>query len=203
MKIALDVDATLTDINGFLVKHAIKFFAKRNIPVLNSEATTAEKMFGLSTQEVRPFWKKNYVRYCIRVQLKPGIREVLSALRGEGHELHVVTARVGSHRKDLLGALIRYAVRRKFKRYGVVIDSYTFTNDNIPYDKFRVCKERKFDTIVEDNPNHIVQIAEELHLPVIVMATPENAHLTCENLIRIKDLSELEEAVKQVEKYKG
>lgn len=200
MKVALDVDATLTDMNGFLAEHAERYFTRKNRTVRNREATTAELMFDITSREARPFWKRYYIHYCLSVRLKPHIREALNGLKQDGHELHVVTARIGTHRRDLLGFLLRRAVIGKFKRHGIDMDSYTFTNDAIPDDKVKACRAGGYDTIVEDNPGHIERIARELNIPVIVMNTPENAELELDNLVRIDSLSELSEAVKRVEK---
>ncbi|GEM_PF-5115325 len=196
MKIAFDVDATLTDMNGFLKKHGEAFFLKRNKPMLDPDATTAERMYGATTEEMRAFWLRYYIVYCLTVQLKPNLKDTLDRLRSDGHGLHVVTARLGAHRKDFLGRVLRYAVIKKFEHHGIYMDSYTFTNDSIADDKLNVCRENHYDMIVEDNPNHIERIARNLGIPVIVVSTPENAGLNLENIIRIKDLNELENAVK-------
>ncbi len=199
MKIAFDVDATLTDMNGFLRERGKAFFEKRGKAMIRPDATTAECMYGATDGEMRAFWKRYFFPYCLRVRLKPNIREALDSLRAQGHGLHVVTARLGSTRKDPLGWAMRYAVRWKFGKYGVRMDSYTFTNDALPDDKLNACRAGGFDTIVEDNPNHIEKIAGQMGIPVIVVSTPENARLEMPNLIRIRDLYGLEDAVKKAE----
>ena len=203
MKIALDVDATLTDMNGFLLKRGRKFFLKRNKPILDPDATTAEMMYGATDEEMRAFWQRNYFLYCLTVGLKPNLKDILDRLRAQGHELHVVTARIGAHRRDLLGRVIRIMVIRKFERRGIFMDSYTFTNDAVPDDKLNVCREKQFDTIVEDNPGHIEKIAINLGIPVIVVSTPENAALKLENIIRIDTTDELESALEAVSARRG
>ena len=141
--------------------------------------------------------RQAYIVYCLTVQLKPNLKEMLDRLRAEGYGLHVVTARLGAHRKDLIGRVLRYAVIKKFEQHGIFMDSYTFTNDSVTDDKLNVCRDNHFDMIVEDNPNHIEKIACNLGIPVIVVSTPENAGLEHEKIIRIKDLNELENAVKK------
>ncbi|MCR5509227.1 MAG: hypothetical protein K6F34_11160 [Lachnospiraceae bacterium] len=197
MKIAFDVDATLTDMNGFLLRHGRAFFAKLNKPLLDQDATTVEVMFGATEEEMVSFWKRNYIRYCLGVKLKPGLKDITERLRADGHELHVVTARLFAYRQDLIGKLVRYAVKSKFKHYGIYMDSYTFTNDEVADDKLNVCRAGHFDTIVEDNPNHIEKIAGELKIPVIVVNTPENKRLDMKGLIRIDTMDELEDALKK------
>ena len=195
MKIALDVDATLTDMSGFLRKRGRKFFLRRNKPILNPDATTAEMMYGATDEEMRAFWRRNYFLYCLTVGLKPNLKDILDRLRAQGNELHVVTARIGAYRQDLLGRIIRMMVIRKFERRGIFMDSYTFTNDAVPDDKLNVCREKRFDAIVEDNPGHIENIAVNLGIPAIVISTPENAGLKLNNIVRIDTLDELESAL--------
>ena len=185
--------------NGFLKKRGIAFFLKRNKPMLDPDATTAELMYGATTEEMRAFWMRNYIIYCLTVHLKPNLKNTLDSLRAQGYGLHVVTARLGAHRKDFLGRILRYAVIKKFEHHGIYMDSYTFTNDSIADDKLNVCRDKHFDMIVEDNPKHIERIASNLGIPVIVVSTPENAGLNLDNIIRIHDLNELENAVKKAD----
>ena len=199
MKIAFDVDATLTDMNGFLKKRGKSFFSKRGKSIKNPDATTVELMYGATEEEMRAFWKSHFLNYCLTVQLKPDLKNVLDRLRKEGHNLHVISARIGALREDLLGHLSGAALINKFEFHGVHLDSYTFTDDRDPEAKLNVCRDEQIDVMVEDTSNHIERISRDLGIPVIVISTPENAGLELKNIIRIKDLSELEDAVKKAE----
>lgn len=199
MKIAFDVDATLTDMNGFLKKRGKAFFSKRGKAMQDPDATTVERMYGATDEEKRAFWKSHFIDYCLTVRLKPDLKNVLNRLRKEGHSLHVISARIGAAREDLLGHLSGAAAINKFEFHGIHMDSYTFTDDRDPEAKLNICRDEQIDIMVEDSSNHIEKISRNLGIPVIVISTPENAGLELKNTIRIKDLSELEDAMKKAE----
>lgn len=201
MKIALDVDVTLTDMTAFIKSRGEKFFSKRNKSIILPEATTVELMYGAKADESKTFWRKYFIDYCLNAKFRPSIKSSLEHLKEDGNELHIVTSRFWATRSDGIGKMVRSALIKKFKQNHIDLDSYTFTDDDIEDDKLNACIANHFDTIVEDNPNHIRSIAENMGIPVIVMTTPENAHLDIENIYRITDLSELPEAVKKVQDF--
>ena len=200
MKIAIDVDVTLTEMNAFIKARGKRFFSKRNKQIVNPEATTVELMYGATAEESKIFWRRYFLDYCINVKFKPFLTASLDHLKEDGHQLHIVTSRWGATRSDSVGKFVRSIFFKKFKQKHIVFDSYTFTDDTKD-DKLNACIANHFDTIVEDNQNHIERIAKTMGIPVIVMTTPENADLDIDNIYRISSLGELPDAVKKVQVF--
>lgn len=201
MKIAIDVDVTLTDMNSFIKNKGEKFFSKKGKKILNSDATTVELMFDATEKESKEFWNKYYLDYCLNVKFREHLKDSLKSLKESGHSLNVVTSRFWASRNDIIGKTVRSLVKRKFKQNSIVMDSYTFTDDDIESDKLNACIANHFDVVVEDNPKHIEQISNTMGIPVIVVDTPENKNINANNIFRINSLDELPSAIKKVEKF--
>lgn len=146
MKIGIDIDDTITDIQGELLNKALEYDKSlRNTGIIYPERKYIGQRFDWSNEEKEYFLGKIRWNVMDNARLRDGVIESLTLLKEEGHEIVFITARSD-----------RYVEEPYSKTYNWL------KKNNIPFDKLivnalnkgNVCKEEKIDVFIDDQENN-------------------------------------------------
>lgn len=178
MRIGIDIDGVLTDEHSFIIDFASKYLNERNIPyTVHKDIYDSEKVFDVSKEVWREFWKEHIFYYSKNVQARPFASEVINKLKKENIEIFIITARYYTTYENEHTEEMQKIVKE------------WLNNNNIPYDKIifseekvDICKKYEIDLMIEDKPENILSISNEI--PVICYDHLYNAKLNNKNIIR-------------------
>lgn len=182
MRIGIDIDGVLTNIEQFSVDYLSKYCVENNISYnINFSNYNIAKSFNISEDKADEFWKEYIMYYATYEKARNFSSEVITKLKEEGHEIYIITARWLTNRNDEMGNVMRKTVKSWLKE------------NNIPYDKLVFSKESKekktneileynIDIMIEDNPNNINDLSNII--PVICYHAGYNQECIGKNIIR-------------------
>jgi uncharacterized HAD superfamily protein len=194
MRIGVDVDGVLTDIERYMWDHGSKYLAEKNIPVSidHAEYHTID-MFAWGKEMDKSFWRLVYDDYCTNCVIRGFAAEVISKLIKEGHQIYLITARhpeeddTPKNKKKSDRMLIKWLKKNKVK-----YDKLIFTQA----DKLQYCLDNKIDIMIEDCPKNIKQISK--NIPMICMHCNYNAKVRGKNIIRCHSSYEIYDRINSV-----
>jgi uncharacterized HAD superfamily protein len=86
MNIGIDIDGVLTDMQGFHLRHAPRFFKKKfNRDIVDEMPYDIRDMFQCSEEERYAYWKKYLFRYATFEPARKGTKEVTRKLCAESN----------------------------------------------------------------------------------------------------------------------
>lgn len=160
MRIGIDIDGVLTDVNRFILDHLSKFCVENNIDYCVGESFYDEsKTFGIDKIDADKFWDEYLEFYSKHVKARPFASEIIKKLRSLGHEIFIVTARWLTNRDDKIGNKMRKTVKK------------WLADNKIFYEKLVFCKaqderkvmeilDNKIDIMIEDSPKNIDELSK-------------------------------------------
>ena len=142
MKIAIDVDNTITDTFSKMVeyceiynKNILKKDIKRN------GVGSSQKMYNWTDKEQVNFAITYFPLYALELELKEHSKEIINKLN-ENHEIYILTARTENLDPKITGITKKYLDNKKIKYKYLITDCL---------DKTKYCKENKKDILIEDS----------------------------------------------------
>lgn len=195
MRIGVDIDGTLTNINDFMIRNAIEFAKDNNIS-LNVDESYYEydKMFDWESSNLQKFLDKYFLKYLTDEKPDDNSAEVLDKLKEEGHEIIFVTAR-GTFEPELK-----------------VVDSATtdsltikwLEKNNYHYDKILLKQRNKvealekenLDLFIDDVDHNVYEVSK--YIPVIVPARPYNTEVAGDKITRANSWNEIYKIIKNM-----
>jgi uncharacterized HAD superfamily protein len=182
VKIGVDIDGVLTDVEGFGMDYLCKYCVENNLEYTIDEGCYYyPKAFGISQEHNDEFWKKHIEFYSINERARTFSAEVLKKLREDGHEIYIVTARWDANRDDEIGENMRRLVIEWLLKNDIVYDKLIFSKATYERKHQEVIDE-KIDLMIEDNPNNINELSELV--PVICYDANYNKSCTGERITR-------------------
>lgn len=192
MRIGIDIDGVLVDIEKFQLEQGSKyFFEKYHKKIYNPKGYETYQMFNVDLKKDQEFWKKVIFDY-IKEPARNFAAEVIQKLKKEGNEIYIITARSSDVSYiDMTVEEMREAVKKWLKDYKIVYDYLIFS----PEDKLSICLENKIDVMIEDSPKNIVQISEKI--PVICYHAIYNDHCKAKNITRCYTWYDIYQTIKE------
>lgn len=179
MRIGIDIDGVLTNVERAMIDYGTKFCYEHNLPQnIKIGEYEAEDTFHWTMEQSEKFWNQCIIEYFTKYPPRAFASEVIHQLKQEGNEIYIITARNGwGIPKEHVGKEQEYT-KKWLKENQIYYDKIMFTTGSkLPY-----CKENKVDIMIEDNPTNIVDIAKEI--PVICFHCTYNAQLEEKNITR-------------------
>lgn len=194
MKIAFDIDGTLTYFSQFIQKNSNYILKKYNIPLTNKNGYDVDEMFelekhfhklNLSHEEVKKkidlvlnsFWNRYYLKYLFS-DFRSGVVPTLNKLIADGHEIVIISSRKKTCDNDPIGKFVKYSTILKFKINRINnINIKFFRND---YAKIRYILENNFDLAVDDKFDVINELSKKIDC--ICINTPYNNYKYANNV---------------------
>ena len=179
MKIGIDIDGVLTDIEQWQLDYGGKFFSKLNKSVVDKNGYGISTIFGVEADLDNEFWDKYLYEYVTKEPSRKFASEVIKKLKENGNEIYIITARylTGSDTKE--GQQMREIVVKWLEEQKIYYDKIIFS----PEDKQEVCKKNKIDLMIEDKVENINNISN--NIPVICFHAGYNKECNGENIYRV------------------
>ena len=198
MNIGVDVDGVLVDMEGYQLRTGTEYFKKKyGKDVVDPKGYDIEDIFDCTHKEREKFWLKYIWAYCLKEPIFPYAAETLTKLHEKGHNIVIITSRAHTTEKGLTGWVFRKMLLRWLKKNGVYYDKIVYcTEKNSGEDKRRVCLEENIDVMIDDKPENLNAIMDNLK----VMCYPAvwNEDIDEKRYIRVNDWSEIYNVIDSV-----
>ena len=182
MKIGIDIDGVLTDIEKWQLDYGSKFyFEKYGKDIVNNEGYETTDIFEVDSKLDDEFWTEYFQDYSINVHAREFASEVINRLKQDGNKIYIITARGTflSHSSNVMSIEEnKNIVFDWLKRNNIQYDEIIFSKD----DKFNICLENNIDLMIEDKVDNINKISEKI--PVICFHAGYNKNCAGKNIIR-------------------
>lgn len=182
MRIGIDIDGVLTNIEQYILDNATRFLVQNNIDYKVGQSNyDFYKSLGINKEVELDFWSDNLFNYAKYEKARPYASEIIKKLKEEGNEIYIITARWLTNKNTSDGEKMRNIVRNWLKENDIVYDKLIFSmadNEN----KMDEILEHNIDLMIEDNPNNINDLSKVI--PVICYNTGYNGKCDGNNIYR-------------------
>lgn len=179
MRIGIDIDGVLTDIEQWQLDVGGKFFSRFNKSVLNKDGYEITKIFNVSDELDSQFWNEYLYEYVTKEPSRKYASEVIKKLKDDGNEIYIVTARYLTDRNNEDGDKMRKIVVNWLAEQKIDYDEIIFS----PEDKKENCKKYNIDIMIEDKVDNINKISSII--PVICFHAGYNNECKGKNIYRV------------------
>ncbi len=178
MRIGIDIDGVLTDIEQWQLDFGGKYFSKLNKSVINKNGYEICEIFGVDDELDSQFWKKYLYEYVTKEPSRKFASEVIKTLKDCGNEIYIITARYLTDKNTEEGQQMRQIVIDWLREQKIVYDKLVFA----PEDKLQICLENSIDVMIEDKVTNIERISTQI--PVICFHASYNKDCKNGNVYR-------------------
>lgn len=179
MRIGIDIDGVLTNVEEFEIDYSSKYFYESGIfdnTIENIDFT--KENYNIDEETSNHFWSKAIYDY-IKVKPRNFACEVIKKLKKDGNTICIVTNRISDLSYcDITPKKMKEVVIKWLKENSVVYDELIFSNGN----KVQFIIDNKIDIMIEDNSKNIKAISKII--PVICYNAKYNMSCKGENIIR-------------------
>lgn len=179
MRIGIDIDGVLTDIEQWQLDVGGRFFSKFNKSVINKDGYEITEIFDVSNELDSQFWNEYLYEYVTKEPSRKYASEVIKKLKDDGNEIYIVTARYLTDRNTADGKRMREIVVNWLKEQNIYYDEIIFS----PEDKKENCKKYNIDIMIEDKVDNINKISSII--PVICFHAGYNKECKGHNIYRV------------------
>ena len=182
MRIGIDIDGVLTDVERWQLDYGSKFYYERyQKEIVDFEGYDTNQIFNVDDKLDEEFWRKYFKEYSLNVEARKFASEVIDKLKQDGHQIYIITARGSflSHSADVMSIEEnQQIVLNWLKNHHINYDKIIFS----PEDKLDICKENNIDLMIEDKVDNINKISKII--PVICFHAGYNKVCKNSNIIR-------------------
>lgn len=182
MRIGIDIDGVLTDVERWQLDYGSKFYYERyQKEIVDFEGYDTNQIFNVDDKLDEEFWRKYFKEYSLNVEARKFASEVIDKLKQDGHQIYIITARGSflSHSADVMSIEEnQQIVLNWLKNNHINYDKIIFS----PEDKLDICKENNIDLMIEDKVDNINKISKII--PVICFHAGYNKDCKNSNIIR-------------------
>ena len=182
MKIGIDIDGVLTDVERWQLDYGSKFYYERyQKEIVDFEGYDTNQIFNVDDKLDEEFWREYFKEYSLNVEARKFANEVIDKLKQDGHQIYIITARGSflSHSADVMSIEEnQQIVLNWLKNNHINYDKIIFS----PEDKLDICKENNIDLMIEDKVDNINKISKII--PVICFHAGYNKDCKNSNIIR-------------------
>lgn len=179
MRIGIDIDGVLTDIEQCQLDIGSKFFfEKYNKKIENANEYELKEIFDVDEKLDDEFWKEYLYDYAENEPARKYTDEVTKKLKEDGNEIYIITARYLTDKDDENGNRMRSAVINWLRKYNIYYDKIIFS----PEEKLDICMTNNIDLMIEDKVDNINKISK--YIPVICFDARYNQECKGKNIYR-------------------
>lgn len=193
MRIGIDIDGVLVDLERFVIDYGAKFCMENNLPInIELGSYDESKMLNLTEEQTIKFWNEYIIYYASKYKAREFTSEVIRKLKEEGHEIYIITAR-----ND-------YGVPREYQGKMREIVSEWLKDNNIEYDKIiytegsklPYCVGNYIEVMIEDSPRNIEELSTKI--PVLCFDCKYNEKLEGDNIKRVYSWYDVYSKIKEM-----
>ena len=182
MRIGIDIDGVLTDIEQFVIDYISKYCVENKIKYnIGDYDYNYSKTFNITFEQEENFWNEYLEYYAVNEKARPFASEIINKLREDRHEIYIITARWLTNRDDDLGNRMREIVKNWLYENKISYDKLIFSKASKER-KSQEIIEHKIDLMIEDSPNNINELANII--PVICYNAEYNKNCKDKKIIR-------------------
>lgn len=179
MKIGIDIDGVLTNLERFQLDYGSKFmFEHYNKEIEDGNAYETTEMFNIDSNTDDSFWDEYLPIYATKEPARKYASEVIKKLHTDGNEIYIITARYLTDRNDEKGNNMRETVKKWLENNNIFYNNLIFS----PEDKLEICEKNNIELMIEDKPDNINKISRKI--PVICFNAGYNRQCKGDNIIR-------------------
>lgn len=183
MKIGIDIDGVLTDIEKWQLDYGSKFYYENyNKEIINPKGYETNEIFNSDIECDDLFWDKYFKEYSINVKARNFASEVISKLKQDGYEIYIITARGSflSHSTNVMSKEENEQIVKEWlKKNNIYYDNLIFS----PEDKLEICIDNEINMMIEDKTDNINKISDKI--PVICFNAGYNEECKGEKIYRV------------------
>lgn len=159
MRIGIDIDNTLTDIEDKLTKAAKEYAMSLNKSILdgkyiindtNNDGNIYQTLFGFNYKELKYFLGEIQENITDNAIPRTDAVRYVNKLKEDGNEIYIITARDSEFHKD------------PYNQSKIWLDKNNINYDNLivnARDKAKVCLENKIDILIDDSISNCNNVA--------------------------------------------
>ena len=180
MRIGIDIDGVLTDMEQFQLDYGSKFaYENGKEEIVKADGYEIKDIFNISDEEYDIFWDRYFLDYVMNEKPRKFADEITNKLHREGHEIYIITARYFTENdKKKADGTIQEVVSKWLNKNNIYFDEIIFS----PEDKLDICKNNKIELMIEDAPYNVNSLSK--YIPVICFNAGYNKDCSGENITR-------------------
>lgn len=195
MRIGIDIDGVLTDIERFVADYGTKFCIENNLPInIKSGEYDEYKTFNWTEEKAIEFWNKYIIYYATKYQAREFASEVIQKLKEEGHEIYLITARNDyGVPKEYIGKM-KEIVPQWLKDNNICYDKIIYTEGSkLPY-----CVGNYIELMIEDWDKNVKEIS--IKIPVLCFDCGYNKNIKGKNITRVYSWYDVYDKISRIQK---
>ena len=182
MRIGIDIDGVLTNIEQFVINYITKYCVDNNIEYnIGNSNYEYHKTFNISKDEEDAFWNDYLKYYSMNEKARPFASEIIKKLKEDGNEIYIITTRWLTNRDDKIGNKMREIVKNWLDENKILYDQLIFSKATKER-KSQEIIENKIDLMIEDSPNNIRELSKVV--PIICYHAEYNKDCNGDKIIR-------------------
>lgn len=191
MRIGIDIDGVLTDMERFLLDYGSKYNVENRLELNINEVDYDEnKTFSWTEQETIKFWNKYLVYYATKYPARTFATEVIKKLKEEGHEIYLITARNDYGLPNEYIGKMKKIVNQWLKDNDIIYDKIIYTEGSkLPY-----CVGNYIEIMIEDSPEQVKFISEKI--PTLCYNAEYNKGIEGDNVTRVYSWYDIYDKIK-------
>ena len=179
MRIGVDIDGVLTDMERFITDYGTKFCYENKLEYKIDISKYDDKIMGFRENNDFKFWNTYLLNYAKSYPTRDFSKEVIKKLREDNHEIYIITSRDEYGLPEEAQGTMKQIVIKWLKDKEIEYDKLIFTNKR----KLSYCVENKVDVMIEDAPENILEISSKI--PVFCFDCPYNSMINGNNITRV------------------
>lgn len=193
MRIGIDIDGVLTDIERFVADYGSKFCIENGLELKMIPGHYDEsKSFNWTEEQDIKFWNEYLVYYATKYPTREFASDVINKLKEEGHEIYIVTARCEWGLPPESYGKMKTFVAEWLKENNIYYDKIIYTEGSkVPY-----CVGNYVELMIEDCPDNVKDIATKL--PVLCFDCKYNENLEGNNITRVYSWYDVYSKIKEM-----
>ena len=182
MRIGIDIDGVLTNLEQFHLDYGSKYCVQNNIAFDIVEMSyDISETFKISKEQEKDLWNKYLSIYAKDEKARPLASEVIKKLKKEGHEIYIITARWSTDRYDDIGKNMREVVKEWLIEHEIIYDKLIFSK-TLKEKKSQEIIDNEIDLMIEDSPININELSSII--PIICFDARYNRDCINDKIIR-------------------
>lgn len=195
MKIGIDIDNTLTEVQDELNKAAFDYAISLGKKIENSDipmeeiennGDTYKKKFQFSYEELKYFLKDIQENITNNASPRENVKEVIDKLKEKGHEIYIITARDSEFHDDPYKLSKDWLDKNKIYYDKLIVNARK---------KSSVCKLEKIDLLIDDQLNNCLDVSN-VGIQAIMITDKKYEY---NQIIQLKEWNEIYNYINEME----
>lgn len=194
MRIGIDIDGVITNVEEFEIDYASKYFYEEgNLNTIKSKLDFSREDFNIDEKSSNDFWSRAIYDY-VKIKPRNFACEVINKLKEDGNTICIITNRTSDlSYYDITLDKMKEIVIQWLDENLIYYDELIFSNG----DKVKFVVDNKIDVMIDDSPRNIRAISNVI--PVICYNASYNKLCEGNNIMRCYSWYDIYNTIKEIE----